>query len=115
MAAHETLVVELVQWQDVARDLTAHVCKRLTDPAASKSLEDACTQALTTGALRDLVLALLRQMDAVLATMEAPEGGGSGASKWLPKSLQERPWLQSSVFPPPEALGPRFWSLGVDF
>ena len=47
--------------------------------------------------------------------MEAP-GGGGGASKWLPKSIQKRPWLQSSVFPPPEALQePILTSSGLDF
>ena len=43
---------------------------------------------------------------------EAPGGG----SKWLPKSLQKRPRLQNSVFPPPEALQePILTPSGLDF
>ena len=42
-------------------------------------------------------------------------GGGGGASKWLPKSLQKLPWLKTSVFPPPEALQePILTPSGVD-
>ena len=41
---------------------------------------------------------------------------GGGASKWLPKSLQKRPWLQRSVFPTPGSPpGAHFDPSGLDF
>ena len=45
-----------------------------------------------------------------LTILEAP-GGGGGASKWLPKSFQKRPWLQSYFDPRASILEPP----GADF
>ena len=52
---------------------------------------------------------------ALFADFGGPRGAG-GASKWPPESLQKRPWLQSYVFPPPEALQePILTPSGLDF
>lgn len=80
-AAHETLVVELVPWQRVAKNLTEHICARLNDAAAVAGLHEALAAAVASNALRDLVLALLRQMDAVLAKVATAEADERAAEE----------------------------------